>query len=178
MKKKIVISEAELERYKKLPLQEQYATLCALKDPIEYDKRYAAGLDDFLSLIDIQGVAQVGINWDNMEVLVGTEYITYKENGGTVRQFGHYVVALCAFPSAGYRITNVTRTVDGFSHPHATQHEQFCMSTGNGIINACIIDGKYSDAMFIIMRALCLQGVTRGTAYSDLEKWPVEGEEQ
>ncbi len=136
---KVQLSEAQRMTYGQLPLGQQYATLCALGDRSNYEQRYERGLIDFTKHIAIPGVEEIGINWEYLSLLVGTECVDV-ECGNDLHELGQYVIAYTQNP-AGYAITNITWVVKGggeepIGHPHAHQGAEFCMSSGNGMVKA------------------------------------------
>jgi hypothetical protein len=167
------MSQKETDYYKKWPLNEQYAHWCAMAEPEEYDRRYRAGLEDFLRLISIDGVEAIGINWENAMLSIGTASIRATDSQGQQRVLGHYLIIISGKP-AGYKLESLT-PVDGYAHPHASQFGEFCMSSGNLVIKKSIIDGKCSVAVTVLMRALKYDpdNVLRGSSYKSLNQWPL-----
>ena len=165
-----------VEQFTKLPLNEQYAHLGALGYPDEYQERYQHGLKDFVALIMIEGISQVGIAWDVQELIIGTELVCALDTEGVERELGQYTVC---FTRSSYRVTNETRTIGSFGHPHAYQGKEFCMSSGNGLIRTSLKDGRYSVAARMVITALYMKPgtVSIGNPYgtADTRHWPERG---
>lgn len=162
------------EHYRSLPPNEQYAHFCALGYPDEYDARYAAGLKDFPKLVHVEGVTNIGIAWDVVELIVGTKEVIVEDDDGEFRILGRYILY---FTMSGYRIENVDLVLDkSYGHPHARQNGEFCMTTGHSDVKTRIKDGIYSTPAQILMTALMMQKGTVEIAApyqsAKLENWP------
>lgn len=178
MELRIEIPERQRTWLRSLPIEQQYAHFCAMGDERQYYKRrYARGLDDFARLVLIEGVEQIGIDWQNVVLFVGTACIDAWIQEDIPHELGHYIISIAQNPSR-YTISNVTRTINDFAHPHAMQGGPFCMADGNTFVMTAIADGILSDAISILMTALRMRPgtVQIGSPYPSaaLEHWPLK----
>ena len=174
-----MLSSGKRKRYQGRPLDRQYAQLCALGDPKRYQERYERALEDFVEVLRIEGIVEIGIDWNTMSLVIGTECICVLDDDAQSHRLGHYVLTLTQRPNPAYKVHNTTPIRNGeaiIAHPHAMQDSAFCMSNKDAEIKLAITDGTYSVALRILMTALYMRKgtVTRGTPYhSGLVNWPI-----
>jgi hypothetical protein len=175
------VTQKEIEYCEKLPMNEQYAHLCALAHAKQYDARYAAGLEDYERIISIDGLVQIAINWQDKLLLAGTECVEVACNTdegksrGWVRVIGHFIVTF-DLAARSYALENLSPN-NGHPHPHAHKDAKvLCMTNGNNAVHSALTDGLPSIAMDLLMRALRMREGTVSTVGPPrpLREWPLK----
>jgi hypothetical protein len=158
------------------PLDRQYAAFCARGDMLNYDERFRRGLGNFLQLVAIPGVMNVGIGWKQETLFIGTECIDVVDEKGNLREVGELIIK---YPQASnsFQIENVTRKISNADHPHVSGGN-LCLTVGREILTLAITDADYFASTSFILQALRMKRgeVGIGGAYSALSNWPLKSE--
>lgn len=159
------------------PMRVQYAYLCAHAKPDEWDLRYERGLADYDDLVREPGIVRVGIDWKQLNLVVGTCCIEVPDTTGTVHELGEYIIELHLNPPS-YCIENTSRMIEGHPHPHINDG-RFCMPSGDQQLMLALQDGLPSQAIRVLLYALRMDPdyVEIGRPFSNaaLDKWPLKG---
>lgn len=157
----------------------EFAKFCALTNPKEYDGWYRRGAVDFPRLLEVDGVAAVGIDWEQNRLVVLTEMVVAFDKRDARKELGEYIVYFDPIKKS-FHFENVTGGAESkcgmyrFPHPHIHYNGEMCIASGRMEIITAMIEARYSVAMTIIMAALRMRynEGTFGGPYIALEQWP------
>lgn len=173
-------NEYQKKRFSTYSLHVQYAIFCALANRMRYEERFAAAQNDFGRLINLPGIAKIGIDWKYEQLLIATEEIILDDSSKYRRKVGHLLFSITQNP-ATYSVSNITHVIQAdnfvFAHPHALQGRQFCMSNATELVRLAINDGKISVAVEYLLAAGFMKPgvVVRSTPYGSaaIQNWPI-----
>ena len=169
-------NQPTIESPKRERVRQQFAELCASGFPVnKLEARFAQGLDQFDLFNKLPFVQQIGVDMANQRVVVGTTCaFLRKTKDEPWRIIGEFIVTMKKMP-ADFQCFNITKTIDGYHHPHVNDSGIMCINNRQEI-QLLLADGDYLEAFKIIWAAL---NTTNGAPYSvaSADKWPVLPEE-